>query len=159
MGIDSIEHANISSLPMGQDMPLLRLHHDRNTVLVTRSPQTLNKTPHSWSSLSVTVLTSQTVEEDLLAPLGGPLMISLGLLEVELPTMGNPKTNSIAQPGIPKQETHHRSQPPHKTTPSLPQYSSMEPPPPHHPTKQSKTPVVRTQQKRKNLEQTYSLQH
>jgi hypothetical protein len=35
MGIDSIEHANISSLLMGQDTPLLRLHHDHNTVLVT----------------------------------------------------------------------------------------------------------------------------
>jgi hypothetical protein len=142
---------------MGQDMPLLRLHHDRNAVLVTRSPQTLNKTPHSWSSLSVTVLASQTVEEDPLVPLGGPLMISLGLLEVEPPTMGNPKTNSIVQPGVPKQKTHHRSQPSHKMTPSLPQYSLMEPP--HHPTEQPKTPVVRTQQKRKNLEQTYSLQH
>jgi hypothetical protein len=48
--------------------------------------------------------------------------------------MGSPKTNPIAQPGIPKQETHNCSQPLHKMTPSPPILIDGTPPSPHRAT-------------------------
>ncbi|KAG1837269.1 hypothetical protein DFJ58DRAFT_863121 [Suillus subalutaceus] len=71
------------------------LAHPR--ALVLRSPTILYNPPTYSVSLSVTVLASQTAEEDHLVPLGGPPMTGLGLSEVDLPIKGNPNTNNNPQ--------------------------------------------------------------
>jgi hypothetical protein len=54
------------------------------------------------------------MEEDCLAPLGGPLITSLGFSEVDTPYMGNPQlhTRSAHTGNTPPQNNHNNAPPP-----------------------------------------------
>lgn len=91
-------------------MFILFLYNDCSIEIVTRSQtNTIKQPPHLMVFLSVSVFAPWVAEEDLFTPLGGPLMTNPGILEVETPNKGTPRTKTPPIPEARKHKAHPRT--------------------------------------------------